>query len=153
MVRFCSGDYKFLEREKFTMKQLLYIASLSICLLIGSAVQAENIKGTVTWNISGLQDNSGAKVIGLVLDYQYDSELETIPVNGYVVIIKGDTETFIPSLVHGTAMLFGEQGLLIYLNDLTLAYQIETDGTFSGFISLYDETGKLMGTGTLTLQQ
>ena len=135
------------------MKQLLYVASLSICLLIGSTVQAETIKGTVTWNISGLQDNSGAKVIGLVLDYQYDPELKTIPVNGYIVIIKGEAETFIPSLVHGTAMLFGEQGLLIYLNDLTLAYQIETDGTFNGIITMYDETAKFMGTGTLTLQQ
>lgn len=135
------------------MKHLFYVASLFICILICSNVQAESIKGTVTWDISGLEDNSGAKVIGLVLDYQYDPELQTIPVNGYVVIIKGNTDTFIPSLVHGTAMLLGEQGLLIYLNDLTLGYQVETDGTFNGIISMYDETGKTMGTGVLSLQQ
>ncbi len=132
------------------MKPLIPILSLALLIMVG-VTQAETTTGTVTWNVADLQDSGGANILGVVLDYRYDPALQTVPVNGYMVVSDGNGGVA-PVLVSGTAMLFGDAGILIYVNGLQLSYAISTDGSFNGDIALIDADGNTIDTGTVTLQ-
>ena len=119
-----------------------------LLVLLATTSSAGTSQGTVAWDITGLEDNAGQLVVGVVLDYRFDTEMESIPVNGYLVLEVPNVGT-LPVPEHGTVLVNNSGEMVMYLNDLFNSYSIAIGADLNGLMVMYDSSGAQVDSGAL----